>query len=157
MRPLLTFVLFVALLAGARAADVEFVRVWDQWRDAESFRRISEYFDGKENPGSQVILRTHPDVRDGFYFLTRVKNNGAATSAAKIVLTLITPDSPKAKVHTFPIELPAGETVYNLGLTGDDWAGKKIHPVAWKIEVETADGRVLGVYKSFLWEKPDTK
>ena len=45
--------------------------------------------------------------------------------------------------------------MFNVGLTGDDWAGPKVHPVAWKIEVVTADGRVLGVAKSFLWEKPD--
>src|SRR6185503_10065902 len=95
----------------ARGAEVDFVRVWDQWRDAQSFERISEYFDGKENPGSQVMLRTHPETRAGFYFLTRVRNNGAALPDAKLVLTLIKPDSPKPKVYTFPAELPAGEKV----------------------------------------------
>ena len=155
MRFTLTLALLLGSLAGAHAAGVEFVRVWPEWREAASFERISEYFDGKENPGSQVLLRTHPDVRPGFYFLARVANTGTAEGPAKLVLSVIKPDSPRAKVYTFPIELPAGQTVFNVGLTGDDWAGPKVHPVAWKIEVVAADGRVLGVAKSFLWEKPD--
>lgn len=155
MRPVLTFALLLGSLAVGRAAGVEFVRVWPEWREAVSFERISEYFDGKENSGSQVMLRTHPDIRPGFYFLTRVKNTGPAADSAKLVLSLIKPDSPRPKVYTFPIALPAGETVFNVGLTGDDWAGPKINPVAWKIEVVAADGHVLGVHKSFLWEKPD--
>ena len=155
MRPFLTLVLLAVLAPLARAAEVEFVRVWPAWREAASFERISEYFDGKENPGSQVLLRTHPDIRPGYYFLARVNNTGAAGGTAKLVLSIIKPDSPRAKVYTFPIALPAGQTVFNVGLTGDDWAGPKVHPVAWKIEVVAADGRVLGVAKSFLWEKPD--
>ncbi len=149
----------LALLLGsaglARAAEVEFVRVWPKWRDTESFKRISEYFDGQENTGSQVVLRSHPEIRSGFYFLARVTHSGPALPAAQIVLTLITPDSPKAKAYTFTTALPAGDTVLNLGLTGADWAGEKVHPVAWKIEVVTTDGRLLGAAKSFLWEKPD--
>ena len=53
------------------------------------------------------------------------------------------------------VVLPAGETVFNVGLTGTDWVGPKVHPVAWKIEIVATDGRLLGVQKSFLWEKPD--
>jgi len=155
MRPLLALLLLLALGSLARAADVEFVRVWPKWRDAESFERISEYFDGKENTGSQVMLRSHPETRPGFYFLTRVKNLGPAMPSAKIILSIIKPDSAKTLAYTFPIALPAGDTVFDLGLTGADWAGPKIHPVAWKIEVVATDGRLLGVSKSFLWEKPD--
>ncbi|MEO6875994.1 MAG: hypothetical protein ABI222_14340 [Opitutaceae bacterium] len=156
MRSALVFLLLAASATLTHAADVvSFVRVWPEWRDAQSFERISEYFTGKENPGSQVILRTQPETRSGFYFLARVKNTGPAATAAKIVVSLIKPDSPKTKAYTFPITLPAGETVYSIGLTGTDWAGPKIHPVAWKIEVIATDGTLLGVAKSFLWEKPD--
>jgi hypothetical protein len=43
----------------------------------------------------------------------------------------------------------------NLGLTGADWpGGEQAHPVAWKLELVAADGRVLAAEKSFLWEKP---
>jgi hypothetical protein len=155
MRSFLALLLLAALASSSHAAEVEFVRVWPKWRDAESFKRISEYFDGKENTGSQVVLRSHPEIRPGFYFLARVTNTGPALASAKVILSVITPDSPKTKAYTFPAALPAGDTVFNLGLTGADWAGEKIHPVAWKIEVVSTDGRLLGVQKSFLWEKPD--
>lgn len=157
MRLLLAVLLFATALAPARAAGVEFVRVWPGWRDADSFRRISEYFTGKENTGSQVMLRTHTEVRDGFYFLTRIKNADAAVAGAKFVLHLITPEKPETKLYTFPVAVPAGQTVFQLGLTGTDWAGPKVHPVAWKLELLTADDKLLASEQSFLWEKPAKK
>jgi hypothetical protein len=154
MRPLLALLLFATALVSTRAAEVEFVRVWPGWRDADSFRRISEYFDGKENTGSQVVLRTRADARAGYYFLTRLTNSDAAQAGAKFVLHIITPDAADPKVFTFPVTVPAGATVFQLGLTGPDWPGEKVHPVAWKLELLAADSRVLAAQKSFLWEKP---
>jgi hypothetical protein len=154
MRFLLTFIMLAGLAGVAHSADVAFVRIWPKWRDAQSFERISEYFTGKENPGSQVILRSQPASRAGFYFLARVKNSGPAHATAKIVVSVIKPDSPQAKAYTYPTALPTGDTVFELGLTGSDWAGEKINPVAWKIEVLGSDGQLLAVQKSFLWEMP---
>lgn len=155
MRLALSLALLLGLAGISRAAEVEFVRVWPKWRDAESFERISEYFTGKENPGSQIMLRSQPTSRPGFYFLARVKNSGPALSAAKVVLSVIKPDSAQPKAYTFPVALPTGDTAFNVGLTGTDWVGPKINPVAWKIEVLATDGQLLAVKKSFLWEKPD--
>ena len=154
MRRLLAFVLLVTTLASIRAAEVELVRVWPGWRDEASFLRISEYFGGKENTGDQIMLRTHAEARAGFYFLTRVKNSSGALSGAKFALHLIAPDSPEPKLYTFPADLAAGSTVFQIGLTSTDWPGPKVHPVAWMLELVTADGRVLAAQKSFLWEKP---
>jgi len=155
MRLALTLTLLLGSAVLSRSAEVEFVRVWPEWRDAVSFERVSEYFTGQENTGSQVVQRTHPETRAGFYFLARVKNAGTTLPNAKLVVSVIKPDSPRAQVYTFPVELPAGSTVFNLGLTGADWAGSKAHPVAWKVEVVATDGRLLAAHKSFLWEKPD--
>ena len=155
MRLLFTLALLFAFAGISRADEVHFVRVWPGWRDAASFERISEFFDGKENSGSQVLLRTHPEIRAGFYFLARAANSGPAQPAAKLILSVIKPASPHPVSYTFPIALSAGDTVFNVGLTGDDWVGPKVHPVAWKIEIVATDGRLLGVEKSFLWEKPD--
>jgi hypothetical protein len=154
MRLALTLALLLGSLAVSRAADVAFVRVWPEWREADTFDRISEYFTGHENSGSQIVRRTDPAIRAGFYFLVRLDNPGSAQPAAKIILSLIKPDAPQIRVYTFPIPLAAGHGVYNLGLTGADWAGKKVHPVAWKLEVVATDGTTLGVMKSYLWEKP---
>jgi len=154
MRLVFLLALLIAPLAAARAGDVEFIRIWSDWRTAESFERISEYFTGHENTGSEIVRRSQPDKRAGFYFLVRLANHGAAQPAAKLVLSLIKPDSPLVRVFTFPTPIAAGESVFELGLTGADWPGPKVHPVAWKLEVIATDGTLLAVHKSFLWEKP---
>jgi hypothetical protein len=153
--PLFVFFAGCAVAAvSARAADVEFLHVWPAWREAESFERIGEYFGGRENTGREVVLRSQPGARAGYYFLVRVKN-ATAQPAAKFELSVIRPDTPEPKVYPFPTALPAKEAVFQLGLTGADWpAGKAGNPVAWKLVLLAADGRVLAEHKSFLWEKP---
>jgi hypothetical protein len=154
MRSLFACLLFFAVAVRLHSAEAEFLRVWPGFRDAESFERISEYFGGGENTGRQVVLRTQAGVREGFYFLVRVKA-AAAIANARYEVNVIRPDAPAAKVFTFPASIPAKETVFQLGLTGADWPeGKDAHPVAWKLVLRSSDGRVLAEQKSYLWEKP---
>jgi len=156
MRFLFAVVLFAAAsVASSMAADVKFVRVWPGWRDSESFERIAEYFTGKEDTGREVVLRTHPDQRAGFYFLVRVANSGAEISGAKFVLQVILPSIPEPKTLTFPAEIKARSNVFQLGLTGSDWPDKDIHPVAWKLELRSADDTVVTSEQSFLWALPE--
>lgn len=148
--------LVLSLCAGrALAAEVEFVRVWPAWRDAESFDRITEYFTGQEDSGRETFLRTTPDARAGFYYLVRVANHASEFAGATFVLQLIRPDSTEPKTYTFPATITAGEPVFELGLTGPDFPNKKFRPVAWKLELRAADQRVLASQQSFLWAKPD--
>jgi hypothetical protein len=136
------------------AAEVEFVRVWPGWRDAETFERIGEYFGRGESQRREVVLRTQRQERDGYYFLVRVKSS-AVVSAARFELHVIRPDEPEPKLFTFPIALPTKQIVFQLGLTGRDWPdGRATSPVAWKLALVSGDGRVLAEQKSFLWEKP---
>lgn len=155
MRTALPLVVLLLLAVGAaRAADAEFVRVWPSWRSAESFERIGEYFGRGEVPAGQIVARTGPGTRAGYYFLVRVRNP-AALAGARFVVDVIRPDSPDAKTFSFPAAMPAGETVFQLGLTGADWpGGEKAQPVAWRLALVAADGRPLAEQKSFLWEKP---
>lgn len=135
------------------AADLTLVRVTSGWRDAASFKRISEYFTGKENTGKETVLRTHPDRRDGYYFLLRVRNpDGPSRVTAR--LQIITDASAKPRDFTFAPDLRTGDTVLHLGLTGPDWPDAKADPVAWKLELTGANGQILAVEKSYLWEKP---
>ena len=141
-------------LSLARAAEVEFVRVWPGWRDAASFERITDFFGGTEKDAGRTVLRTQPKERGGYYFLVRVKNPAAARDA-KFELQVIRPDKPETLKYSFPAALPAKENVFQLGLTGSDWpGGKEADPVAWKLALVSADGHVLAEHKSFLWEKP---
>ncbi len=150
---LFSLALFVASSAGA--AEIDFVRVWPAWRDADSFLRISEYFGGSENTGRQTVLRTRLGERAGFYFLVRLDNDGAAISAARFELKVILPDSPHPRTHLFSSVIPAGRHAFNLGLTGEDWPDRKTQPVAWQLRLLDAGGRELAVKQSFLWAKPD--
>jgi len=139
--------------ATAKEGDVRIVRTFFGWREAASFKRISEYFDGKENTGGEIILRTHPDRRGGYYFLVRVANSGAPV-AAHIVLHVVTPDAATPRTFTFTTALPGKEAVFDLGLTGSDWPDPKVHAVAWRLDVADDTGRTLATGKSYLWDKP---
>ncbi|AOS44809.1 hypothetical protein Verru16b_01878 [Lacunisphaera limnophila] len=148
--------LFLLLgLSAATAAELTFVRVYTGWRDAASFKRISEYFTGRENTGGEAVLRTHADQRAGFYFLVRVTNPAAARTVTAR-LGLISAATAQPVTHTFTTPLKAGDTVFHLGLTGPDWPDAKAGPVAWKLDLTDDTGRVLATEQSYLWEKPAT-
>lgn len=137
-----------------RAADPVIVNVWPEWRSADSFDRIGEYFGHGENTGGHRILRTRAQARAGFYFVVRLAPT-IATADARFEVRVIEADAPEPKTFTFSASAPAGENTFELGLTGQDWpGGKSVHPVAWKLTLLAADGRVLAEQKSFLWEKP---
>ena len=152
------FILSLGLIFAsiASATELTIVHVYTGWRTAASFKRISEYLDGKENTGGEAVLRTHPDQRGGFYFLVRAANPGAA-KRIKANLEIITTANAKPVSYSFHPELKAGDTVFHLGLTGADWPDAKVNPVAWKLELLDADGHVLATEKSYLWEKPAAK
>jgi hypothetical protein len=150
-RPALVFVIALFCAASARAADVTFVRVWPGYRTAESFERISQYMTGQENPGGQTLLRSQPAQRDGFYFLVRLKNAGDPVAGASVELNVITPGSATPRTLTFAADVPAGQHVFECGLTGTDWPDAKAHPVAWKIVIRAPGGAELANTQSFLW------
>lgn len=138
------------------AAELTIVRTFTGWREAASFKRISEYFDGKENTGGEAILRTRPEHRAGYYFLLRVANAGAPLSVSAR-LQVITTTETKPQAFAFAPALKSGDTVVHLGLTGPDWPDAKADPVAWKLDLVDAAGRVLASTQSYLWEKPAGK
>jgi len=142
----------------ARAADqsLSIVRVYTGWRDGASFKRIAEYFAGKEHPGREIVRRSHPDQRTGYYFLVRVKNPGGA-QAVQFELQWIEQGVAAARTAVFPAELPAGAGVFQLGLTGPGWQDATKQPMAWRLEIHAADGQVLAAEQSYLWEKPTTE
>jgi len=152
-RLLLLLVLSAISVLGA---DLTIVRTFTGWRDAASFKRISEYFDGKENTGKETVLRTHPEQRTGYYFLIRLANPGA-TQKVRFQLQLFEQGASALRTVNFPAELKSGSEVFQLGLTGPEWQDAKSQPVAWHLQVLGDDGRVLASEKSYLWEKPAGK
>jgi hypothetical protein len=139
--------------AATKDGDIAIVRVFTGWREASSFKYISEYFTGRENTHGEVVLRTQPGQRGGYYFLVRIANPGASIPVT-FKLQLILPTGHKVQEQSFATELKSGATVFNLGLTGSDWPNPKANPVAWKLDLLGSDGRLLATEKSYLWEKP---
>ena len=139
---------------------VTITRVWPDYRAAESFDRISEYFTGDENTGGQIVLRTHPEARAGYYFFTRLKVETPAAAAiadAQVEISVIMPDAPVVKTFLLRAHgvLREGVNLLNPGLTGADWpwTDTKTHPVAWRVRLLDADGAELATTQSYLWSK----
>ena len=153
MRIPLAALLALSLASAALAADVKFKRVWPQWYDADSFQSFYEDHTGKELTGKWIVVRSQPGDRAGIYFLTRVENPDGAIRGATFTLRVIAPDSTDTVTFNFPQDIPAGSHLFQIGLTGKDWNKPRIQPVAWQLELRSADGRVLAQAKSFLWDK----
>ena len=50
--------------------------------------------------------------------------------------------------------VPAGQTVFNFGVTGKDWPDAKVSAAAWKLDLRDAAGAAVATEKSYLWERP---
>ena len=127
-----------------------------RYLEKQSFLRISEYFDGKENTGNRLICRSRPEVRAGLYLILSLKESTRKLPPDLIARwQVISPKSPDPVEHrvAVPNERPRGKDLF-VGLTGVDWPDPKARPVAWKFTLETSDGNVVLERKSFLWERP---
>jgi hypothetical protein len=153
MRPLLA-ISFLFLVASLSASDIQVIRVWPSYQSNESFEHVSEFFSGMENTTGHILLRSQPDTRAGYYFLTRFKNSGANAIEARVEVQLILPDSPKTLSYRFDTHLPKGNHVLNIGLTGKDWPVANAQPVAWQVRLLTPDGQELAKHQSFTWALP---
>ncbi|HTJ78923.1 MAG TPA: hypothetical protein VL357_07985 [Rariglobus sp.] len=154
MRPIASLLLSLTLgVTASFAAELKIVRVMPDYQPADAFKRISEYFNGKENTGGAIIVRTQPAHREGYYFLVRVKTP-APLEVAWIETQVITPTNPEPRTDSFAVSLPAGSEVIKLGFTGTDWPDSKAIPVAWKLRFLSSDGKELATEQSYLWSKP---
>jgi hypothetical protein len=141
--------------ASVSASGVQVVRILPEYMPADSFVRISEYFNGKENTRGATLLRTQPKSRDGFYFNLRTQT-AAPIELVWVILEIITPASAETRTESFAVSLPKGSHLIRLGLTGKDWPNAKDRPAAWKIRILGVNGAELATEQSYLWSKPDS-
>lgn len=156
MRRASFLLLCAAMLAPALVGDVKLRHVAVRYVEADAFKRISEYFTGRENPGSRLLCRSRPASRAGLYFILSLSERSRNLPESVVFhLDVITPDSPEAKTFRIPVpaERPRGKEAY-LGLTGEDWPDPEARPVAWRLRLLDSAGATLFERKSFLWEKP---
>ena len=152
------FLFFCAIHLAALSAlhAFEFRHVAHRYVEAKSFKRISEYFTGRENPGNRLLCRSRPAERAGLYFILSLdEHSRKLPQGAQFVVEFIRPDDPETKTIRVPVpeKRPRGKEIY-LGLTGDDWPDKTARLVAWRLRLVDASGEVLAERKSFLWEHP---
>jgi hypothetical protein len=155
MRTLLASIALLSAAGAAHASDLTFKRVWPEWHDADSFQSFYEEHTGHELTGKWIVLRSQPDKRGGLYFLTRVENSGPRVMGATFHVRVITLQSIDTKTYDFKVNVPGGGHLFEIGLTGTDWASAHAQPVAWEVELDDSDGQVLARKVSYLWEKPE--
>ena len=136
------------------APEARFVSI--RYLEKQAFLRISEYFDGEENAGNRLICRSRPDARAGLYVILSLKESTRNLPQDLFARwQVISPKSPDPVEHRIavPNDRTRGKDLF-VGLTGADWPDPKARPVAWKLSLETSDGKVILERKSFLWERP---
>lgn len=155
--------LLLALLALALAgcatkprqavSSVSIQEIKPRYIPEENFKRVGEYLSGAENKGKRVILRSDPQVRDGFYFTVILDEKLRDLPRGSVISgEFYTPFSKEVQSHDFPLpnNLPKTREVF-VGLTGADWPESGGVPGAWRFTIKDANGKQLAQKQSYLW------
>lgn len=146
MKSILIFLAFALASAVANASEI----IFSDRRDDDSFKRISEYFSTKENPGRYVIVRTDPSQRNGYYVALKLDATDQPKKAASIRIQFFRPGSQDIESKTIAVG-PIRKKRALIGLTDDIWATSSTIPTAWKIDILDSSGTTLSSAQSFLW------
>ena len=122
----------------------------------KNFKRISEYFDQKENSSGHIILRTQQSARAGYYFIISLQQSTlAALTDSSIELHYIKQGEHLHILETFtlPTPIPNSREIW-LGLTGAQAVETDEAIMAWKIVIKKTDGSIIDSKESFLWKSP---
>ncbi len=137
-------------------AEEEIKSVYHKPMTVESFQRISEFFDGAENPGRRLIVRSQPEARAGEYFVITLRENAAFhPEFAKIKIELFTNGSADKTEFVLPLpkKLPKTKEIF-AGITGADWPNSETEILAWRLVIQDAKGNDIAEKESFLWKSP---
>lgn len=139
------FALFLSSLL-CNAADV----VYSQFRDADSFKRISEHMSGKENPGRYAIARSHPENRDGHYIALKINASDQPKQWNLVRIQVVRPGGQEVFRYELPISV-MGKSRALIGLTDPYWSDGERVPLAWKADMLDSQGNTVSSAQSFLW------
>ena len=142
------------LLANCLYAELKIHSVTERYWDQVEFKRVIEYFTGKEFSGRHLILRSNPEKRTGMYFeLSFGKPFIALPKNSLIALQLYRSGALYPKLYEFkmPEDMREKKDIL-LGVTGDDWPSRETRLIAWRMEVRTVDQKLLAQKQSFLWD-----
>ncbi len=120
-------------------------------RSVDDVARASEAFYAKESHGQDIVFRTTENERAGYYFYSKLSFSPPVDS--RLVLEVVRAEGEAPERYDFSLALrpkfPLGE--YAIGLTGKDAGSGNWVPIAWRLTVLDAKGKVLASEHSFLW------
>lgn len=141
--------LLVFTACGTPSPGIAYVN--ERYRSEADLTRASEAFYAKEHHGDDVVFRSQEKVRAGYYFYLRL--DVAPPSDGRLVVEVVREENRAPERFDFSLKLAPkgwfGE--YVVGLTGKDGGSSGWRPVAWRISVTDAQGKVLATKQSFLW------
>ena len=142
----------VASTNTTEAPLIEQVRL--KHKPAEDFKRIKEYFTGKEYMGDRMILRTKPQQsRTGLYWIVQSHRTlDQLPPETQITLQYYEPGKNKPEQRRFILENAPKVNALYLGLNGKDAPPAEQLPLAWELRMEAPGGDLLARRKSYLWE-----
>ena len=146
------FIIFGLVLTGWGTPSLKVLS--HSFHEHYDFVRISEYFSGKENTSGQIILRSQENHRTGLYFHVLFQDIGIVMPVQKhkLILKILDSESIDFKTHSFDLSpeiLQEGKIL--LGLSGKDWTSPQTTPIAWYLELQTKNGKILADTQSYLW------
>lgn len=150
LRALLPLALLSAASLSAQHIETAFTRYYK----AEEIRSVGDYF-GARSPrqGFRTLARTDAEAAAGQYFILRLEGDFSRT-AEVIEMQVLRSDTKEIETVRLALQTPLESRWLYFGLTGKDWPGAAVQPVAWSIEIKSRDNQTLAAWKSFLWEKP---
>lgn len=148
MKRILLLLIAATAVTGAALAELEIVST--ERRDAESFKRLSEYFTGKEDPGRYAIFRTEPEARKGFYISLAAPDKSVLANVANVRLSFVRAGTQEIVSREMPTQDLKKRRIL-VGLTGEEWQSEDALPAAWKVELLDPTGATLESAESFLW------
>jgi len=146
------FTIFGLVLTGWGTPSLKVLS--HSFREHYDFVRISEYFSGKENTSGQIILRSQENHRTGLYFHVLFRDGGTVMPVQnhQLIFKILDSESIDFKTHSFDVSpeiLQNGRIL--LGLSGEDWTSPQTIPIAWHLELQSKNGKILADTQSYLW------
>lgn len=142
----------VIAASGLSAQQIE--TAFTRFYKADEIRSVGDYFgDRSARQGFRTLALSDAENPAGQYFILRLDGDFSDT-AESIEIQVLRSDRKEVETVRLRLETPLESPWLYLGLTGRDWPGASVEPVAWSIEIKSGDTRTLAAWKSFLWERP---
>ena len=144
----------LSLFASTLANGLEIETAYTRTYAADEIRTLSNHLGASlSEQGFRTVVASQPDQPGGQYFILHLEKM-ASGSPSTARMTLYTTVDKKSSVHSWDLPGNKLENWLYLGLTGRDWPGEDVQPLAWKSELLDSSGTILTEWKSFLWEMP---